>query len=159
MATTSVSTPVTGATGRVDRAARRTPSRGAQAGILVAAVAAAIALNAVIAAIAVAAGAPSGYAPLMFPVFAACTIVPMIVGWFLWRPVARRVRNPRRSMPLLALAVLVVSYVPDVILLATGFIPDTTPAGVVALMAMHVVVIAAAVVGYSIADRPERAEA
>jgi hypothetical protein len=128
-------------------------SRAARAAVLIATVALAIALNAIIAAVALAAGATPGFAPLSFPVYALCTAVPLVVGWFLWRAVARRVRRPSRTMPLLALAVLVVSYVPDGVLLATGFIPGTTVAGVIALMAMHVVVIAVACVGYTLADR------
>src|SRR5262249_9632768 len=110
-------------------------------------------LNAIIAAIAVAAGSPASFGPLMPPVFGAFTVVPIVVGWFLWRLVAGRVRNPRRTMPLLAAVVLVVSYVPDAILLATGFIPGTTTAGVVGLMAMHVVVLGSAVTGYTLASR------
>jgi hypothetical protein len=152
MTTASASTPRTDTPSAESPAGIRPRSRGAQAAILVATVAVAIALNAIVAAIAVAAGAPSTYAPLTFPVFAGCTVVPTVVGWFIWRPIAHRVRQPRRTMPLLALAVLIVSYVPDVLLLVTGFIPDTTPAGVVALMAMHVVVIGSAVVGYTLAD-------
>ncbi|WEG08912.1 DUF6069 family protein [Microbacterium horticulturae] len=133
-----------------------TPARaslGYRIGVLTAAIVVAVALNAGIAAIAVAAGAPPQFAPLTLPVYAAFTIVPMLLGWFAWRAVSRRVSNPRRTMPLLAAAVLVVSYIPDVLLLVTGFIPGTTVAGVVALMAMHVVVISVALAGYTLAGR------
>jgi hypothetical protein len=128
-------------------------SAGARIGILVATVAIAVALNSVVAAIAVASGAPAGWAPLTAPVYGAFTIVPIVIGWFLWRLVSARVSRPSRTMPLLAAAVLVVSFVPDVVLLATGFIPGTTPAGVAGLMAMHVVVIGSALVGYTFASR------
>lgn len=122
-------------------------------GILVATVAIAVALNAVVAAIAGASGAPAGWAPLTAPVFGAFTVVPIVVGWFAWRAVAARVRHPRRTMPLIALAVLIVSFVPDIVLLATGFIPGTTTAGVAGLMVMHVVVVGTAAVGYTLASR------
>jgi len=128
-------------------------SLGYRIGVLTAAVIAAVAVNAGIAALAVAAGAPAHFAPLTLPVFAGCTVVPMVVGWFAWRAVSRRVRNPRRTMPQIALAVLIVSFVPDVLLLVTGFIPGATLVGVIALMTMHIVVMGVAVVGYRLADR------
>ena len=56
-------------------------------------------------------------------------------------------------MLILAAIVLVVSFAPDLVLLATGFIPGTTTAGVVGLMAMHVVVLVTAVVGYIRAEQ------
>ncbi|GAA1921925.1 hypothetical protein GCM10009775_12970 [Microbacterium aoyamense] len=133
--------------------ATQSTSTGARAGILVATVAVAVALNALVAAIATAAGAPASWAPLTLPVFGAFTVVPLVIGWFAWRFVAQRVRNPRRTMPMLALAVLVLSFIPDIVLLATGFIPGTTTAGVIALMTMHVVVIGTAVAGYTLASR------
>lgn len=128
-------------------------SRGARIAIISGAVALALALNAVAAAIAVAAGAPATWAPLSFPVFAAFTVVPMVIGWFAWQFVSRRVSNPARTMPLLAVGVLALSLIPDAILLATGFIPGTTMAGVFGLMAMHVIVIGVASVGYTLAAK------
>ena len=55
----------------------------------------------------------------------------------------RRAGGVRRSA---AAAFLALSLVPDVLLLATGFIPGTTVAGVVGLMVMHPIVAAAAVI-------------
>lgn len=45
------------------------------------------------------------------------------------------------------------SFVPDVALLASRFIPGTTTAGVLALMTMHLVVIVVAVPAYILASR------
>jgi mannitol-specific phosphotransferase system IIBC component len=46
----------------------------------------------------------------------------------------------------------VVTFIPDVVLLATGFLPGATPGAVIALMLMHPVVAGAAVlVGQRIA--------
>jgi hypothetical protein len=135
-------------------AAASAPSVTARrAALLVGGVAVAVALNAVVAAIAIAAGAPSTYTPLTWPVFGAFTVVPLLLGWFAWSFVARRAKRPARTLGLLSLAVLVLSFVPDVMLLATGFIPGTTTPGVVALMAMHVVVIGVAVAAYTAASR------
>jgi hypothetical protein len=47
--------------------------------------------------------------------------------------------------------------VPDILLLALGFIPGTVPVAVYALMLMHVVVVAVAVPAYVIAARAPRA--
>jgi hypothetical protein len=131
----------------------RASSRGYRIAVLAAAVVVAVAVNAGIAAIAVAAGAPATFSPLTLPVFGAFTVIPIVIGWFVWRALARRLRHPSRTLPVLAVAVLVVSYVPDVVLLATGFIPGTTTTAVVALMAMHIVVIGSAVAGYTLAGR------
>jgi hypothetical protein len=55
---------------------------------------------------------------------------------------------PRASV----VALLVLSCVPDAVLLATGYLPGATPGAVIALMLMHPVVAGAAVlVGQRIA--------
>lgn len=124
-----------------------------RAAILIATVAVATAVNLVVAALATALGAPAGYPALSAPALITFTVVPLTIGWFVWQPLARRVRRPQRTLVILAAVVLVVSFVPDLILLATGFIPGTTLAAVLGLMTAHVVVLAAAVVGYTAALR------
>jgi hypothetical protein len=124
--------------------------------LLAAATALAVAANAVIAAFAVAAGASATYGPLTFPAFASFTVLGMIAGWVGWSIVQRRARDPRRVLTVLVPAVVVVSFVPDLLLLGLGFIPGTTPAAVVALMAMHVVVAVVAVPAYVLAGRIRR---
>jgi hypothetical protein len=49
--------------------------------------------------------------------------------------------------------VTVASFVPDVLLLALRFIPGTTVSAVIALMVMHLVVVAVAVPAYMWASR------
>jgi amino acid transporter len=128
------------------------------AAILVAAVIVAIAVNVVIAAVAVAAGAPSTYGPLTFPAYALFTTLGIAGGWAGWVLVHRRARDPRRTLRVLVPVLTLVSFVPDVLLLAFRFIPGTTTAGVIALMLMHLVVVAVAVPAYALAMR-SRSEA
>lgn len=124
--------------------------------VLVAATALAVALNAIVAAIAVAAGAPASYGPLTFPAYTLMTVVGMVAGWIGWSVVTRRARDPRRVLGWLVPLVAVLSFVPDVLLLALGFIPGTTTTAVVALMAMHIVVLAVAVPAFATATRARR---
>lgn len=121
--------------------------------VLVAAVAIAVALNAVVAAIAVAAGAPADYPPLTLQPLIMFTVIGVVAGWVGWSLTHRFARNPKAVLRVLVPVVVVLSLVPNVVLLATGFIPGTTVVGVVALMVMHVLVAAVAVPAYSYASR------
>lgn len=131
----------------------RTGRRSRTALLLLAAIVAAVVLNALVAVIAVAAGAPSDYGPLTFPAFTLFTVVGVLVGWAGWALVQRRARNPRRTLSVLIPAVLVLSFVPDILLLAFRFIPGTTPGAAVALMMMHLVVVMVAVPTCSLISR------
>ncbi|GGC92346.1 hypothetical protein GCM10011512_19260 [Tersicoccus solisilvae] len=125
--------------------------------ILIGAIVVAVALNAVVAAVAVAMGAPTGYGPLTVPAQATLTVIGVVVGWLGWRLVDRRARRrgqePARILSVLVPVVVVLSFVPDVLLLVTRFVPGTTTGAVLALMVMHVVVAAVAVPAYLLADR------
>jgi hypothetical protein len=57
----------------------------------------------------------------------------------------RFARHPARTFRRVALAVLLISLVPDVLLLFSGSIPGTTAAAVLALMVEHVAAWAVAV--------------
>jgi hypothetical protein len=121
--------------------------------ILVVAVLVAVAVNAVVAAVAVAAGASADYGPLTFPAYTLFTVLGIVAGWVGWSLVRRHARSPRRALTVLVPVVALVSLVPNVLLLAFRFIPDTTVPAVVALMLMHIVVIAVAVPAYVLASR------
>lgn len=129
------------------------PTRWTRVVVLVGAVAVAVAVNLGIASLAVAGGAPAGYGPLSAPALILFTVVPMALGWFGWQWVRRHAKNPGRTQALLVVVVLLVSFIPDVILAVTGFIPGTTTPGVVALMCAHLVVMGTAVAAYVTADR------
>lgn len=120
---------------------------------LATAVVIAIAANAVVAAVAVATGAPATYGPLTLPAYGLFSAIGVIVGWIGWSLVQRRARDPRRMLSILVPAVTVASFLPDVLLLALGFIPGTTTGAVIALMVMHLVVVAVAVPAYAFASR------
>jgi len=113
----------------------------------------AVALNTLVAAVAVNAGASATFPPLTFPAYTTFTVIGVIVGWIGWRIVQRRAANPRRVLSILVPAVALVSFIPDLLLLWLDVVPGTTVAGVIALMVMHVVVIAVAVPGYIFATR------
>lgn len=121
--------------------------------ILAAAVAIAIALNAVVAAVAIATGAPAAYGPLTPPAFGLFTALGVAAGWVGWSLVRRHAKYPRRTLSILVPVVTIASFIPDVLLLALGFIPGTTTGAVIALMVMHVVVVAVAVPAYALASR------
>jgi uncharacterized protein DUF6069 len=119
--------------------------------VLLAAVACAVGVNALVATIARQAGANASFAPLHIAVYGGFTAVGVLVGWFGWQLVRRRWERPAGVLKVLVPAVVLVSFVPDVALLALKFIPDTNTAAVVALMVMHLVVAAFAVAGYLLA--------
>ncbi|MCM3778881.1 DUF6069 family protein [Microbacterium hydrocarbonoxydans] len=130
-----------------------TRSRARAALILTTAVAIAIALNAVVAAVVIATGAPATYGPLTPPAFGLFTALGVTAGWVGWSLVRRHAKNPRRMLSILVPLVTVASFIPDVLLLALRFIPGTTTGAVIALMVMHVVVVAVAVPAYALASR------
>ncbi|MFC4950055.1 DUF6069 family protein [Pseudonocardia sp. GCM10023141] len=135
------------------------PGRGATwvvATVLVVVIALAVAANTVVALIAEDLGASSDFAPLTLPVYGAFTAVGVIAGWLGWRIVLRRAARPRTVLTVLVPVVTALSLAPDLLLLALRFIPGTNPASVVALMVMHVVVVALAVPGYLIATRRQQ---
>jgi hypothetical protein len=121
------------------------PSRTRAAFLLTAGAIVALAANAVIAMAAIAAGADSGFSPLLVFVYGPFTVIGLLAAYAGWRIVRRRARNPRTVLRVLVPVLAVLSFIPDTVLAITGFIPDTTFTGVVALMLMHLVVVAIAV--------------
>lgn len=91
-------------------------------------------------------GADPAFPPLQPPAYLSFAILGTLVAIGGWVLVVRRVRRSARALAILVPVLLALSLVPDVILLLTGFIPGTTVAGVVGLMAMHPIVAAVAVV-------------
>ena len=91
---------------------------------------------------------PSEFQQLTLPVYGFLTVVGAVVGAIGWHLIATRSRNAAGVLRVLVPTVLVLSLIPDLILLVTGSQPGTTTAGVVALMLMHFGVAAAAVPAY-----------
>lgn len=113
--------------------------------VLVAGAIIAIAANAVVAFSAIAAGASSEFHPLMFPIFAAFTVIGYFAAYLGWRIVRARAAHPAAVLRVLVPVLTVLSFIPDVVVLATGFIPNSSSTAVIALALMHLVVVAVAV--------------
>jgi len=129
---------------------RTTPKSSAPhtAGLLLAAVVVASIADAIIAAVAHAAGASDDFQPLQAPAFIALTLIGILAGAAGWVIVRRRAERPRALLNRLVPVALAVSFVPDVVLLFDHYLPHASTAGVVGLLAMHVVVATAAVAAY-----------
>jgi hypothetical protein len=98
-----------------------------------------------IAVVAQAAGVAAGFPPLQPAVYLTFAVAGTLAALGGWTLVVRLVRRSARALRVLVPVLVVLSLVPDVVLMATGFIPGTTPGAVVALMLMHPVVAAVAV--------------
>ncbi|MFF7293807.1 DUF6069 family protein [Microbacterium sp. NPDC008134] len=142
------------ATARLARSSRSSRTRAAV--IVGGAALIAVALNALVSWVAVSWGAPATYGPLTLPAHGLFTVLGVVGGWVGWMLVRRRAQTPDRMLRLLVPVVTLVSFVPDVLLLAFGFIPGTTTLAVLALMVMHIVVVAVAVPAYVLASRGPR---
>lgn len=111
-------------------------------------IAAAIAATTVIRLVAVAVLQPDpAFMPLtpMNPIV--LTFVGVLAAVIVFAVVARFARRPITAFKRIALIALIVSLVPDLLMLATGFNPGTTLANVLVLMLMHVVAWAISVYG------------
>jgi hypothetical protein len=123
--------------------------RSALAKAVVVSAACSAAANAVIAALARGPlGVSSAFRPLTPPVFLMFTVIGAAVGAFGWRMITRRSQRPARLLRRLVPAVLVLSFIPDLLVLATKAMPGTSTTAVLTLMAMHIAVAAIAVLSY-----------
>jgi hypothetical protein len=113
--------------------------------LLVAGAVVAVCINWGLASIALAGGAKAGFSPLAIYVFAPFTVIMFVLAHLGWRIVRSRAGRPAAVLRVLVPVFTVLSFVPDSILLATGFIPGTTLIAVVALATMHLVVVATSV--------------
>ncbi|MES2170301.1 MAG: DUF6069 family protein [Actinomycetota bacterium] len=125
---------------------RATPARRLTVSLLVGAGAlVALAANSIVAIAAVAAGANAAFPPLMTALYGPFSVVGVVIAYLGWSIIRSRAAHPARVLRVLVPVLSVLSFVPDSVLLATGFIPGASPTAVVALMIMHVVVIGVAV--------------
>ncbi|MES1170690.1 MAG: hypothetical protein ABUL47_08385 [Leifsonia sp.] len=90
-------------------------------------------------------GVADGFTPLrpaLYLPFVAVGVIATVIGW---RIIRARAKNPAAVLRVLVPTVLLLSFVPDAILIATRFIPGTTLIGGLSLSVMHVIVAAVAV--------------
>lgn len=93
-------------------------------------------------------GASDDFIPLTPGPIVIWTIIGALVGAIGWRLIVNRSTHSRVLLNTLVPTVLVLSFIPDVALLATDSTPGQTTAGVVALMVMHVVTAVIVVLAY-----------
>ena len=92
---------------------------------------------------------PAEFQPLTPGVYGFLTVVGAVIGAIGWHLIVTRSRNASGLLRILVPVVLLLSLIPDVMLLLDkSQQPGTTTAGVIALMLMHFGVAAAAVPAY-----------
>lgn len=108
----------------------------------------AVVVNALVAAAAHAAGASDAFPPLQPSAYAPFTVFGVLIAAAAWAIIRARSARPGRLLRTLVPAVVIVSFVPDIMVGATKGQPGTSWGAVIALMVMHVVVAAVAVPAY-----------
>lgn len=88
---------------------------------------------------------PAGFTPLTAPAVISMTVAGMIGATALFGWLARERTDPRSAFVRIAAAALVLSWLPDLGIWATGVFAHTTGAGILALMVLHPVAAAFAI--------------
>jgi drug/metabolite transporter (DMT)-like permease len=88
---------------------------------------------------------PAGFQPLTLPFVATFTVIGMIAATFVFAWTAQTRPNPIRTFVAIAVVGLFLSLLPDILIGVMGVFPGTTVAGILSLMALHVVAAACAV--------------
>ncbi|KAB1186682.1 MULTISPECIES: DUF6069 family protein [Haloferax] len=114
------------------------PARSVLARRGVLAVALSLAANALVLALVLASGAVQPYSQLAYPPVLFLSGAGAVGATLVYSYLTTRVENPDRTFLRVALAVLVVSFLPDIGLLVGD--PEATLPAVLVLMAMHVIV-------------------
>jgi len=128
---------------------RRLPAAAALPAAIICAVAAGDLASYAISAIAHAAGVSHAFSPLQPATFTALIVAAVLAGGVGWQLVRARATRPEDLLPRLVAAVLLLSFIPDLLLgISKGL--GATWGGVAALLCMHVAVAAAAVTSYSL---------
>jgi hypothetical protein len=94
-------------------------------------------VNTLIAVAARALGTPDEFQQLTLPVYGMLTVIGAVIAAIAWRLIVNRSRNAAGVLRVVVPAVLLVSLIPDVLLLTSKSQPGTTTGGVVALILMH----------------------
>ncbi len=130
-------------TGRSAVSLRTALTTGAVAGVIAAVV------NSGIAAVARSAfDVPSDFQPLTPGPIALWSILGALIGAAGWRLLVNRSASSRALLNKLVPTVVVLSFLPDVALLATDAMPGTTTAAVLSLMLLHLVTAVIVVTAY-----------
>ena len=139
----STATTQSSSTDRNAVSLRTALTTGAVAGVLAAVV------NVVISAVARSAfDVSSDFQPLTPGPIVMWTILGALIGAAGWRLFVNRSADSRALLNKLVPTVVVLSFIPDVVLLATDAMPGTTTAAVLSLMFMHLVTAVIVVTAY-----------
>ena len=88
---------------------------------------------------------PTGFQPLTTPAVASGTIIGMIAATVVFARTAQTRPDPIRAFLAIAIAGLFLSWLPVLAIWVTAVFHDTTGAGILSLMSLHVVAAACAV--------------
>ncbi len=139
----TATTAQSSSTGRSAVSLRTALTTGAVAGVIAAAV------NAVIAAVARSAfDVSDDFQPLTPGPIVMWSILGALIGAAGWRLFVNRSADSRALLNTLVPAVVALSFIPDVVLLATDAMPGTTTAAVLSLMLLHLVTAVIVVTAY-----------
>ena len=119
----------------------------AKVGIVLGVIVAASAVNAVIAQIALALGADSSFTPLTPGAYVFLTVIGVLLALAGWAVVRRASARPARVLRVLVPVVLLLSFIPDFVIVPQMAGNSTT--GLIALLVMHVTTAAIAVWGFA----------
>ena len=122
--------------------------RASRAGTVLIGVTAAALGNLMVAALAHAAGASQDFRALHAATFLPLTVIGFLAGAGGWATIRSRSTHPARLLRRVVPAVLLVSFVPDVLVYSGGSMPGTSGGAVLALAVMHVVTAACALPTY-----------
>ena len=115
---------------------------------LLSAIAIALVATTIIARVAVAAGADPGFEPFTFKAYGVFTIAGVLAGFVGWLTIRALTSRAAVALAILVPAVLLASFIPDLGFLGAWGEPSTI--GGIALMAMHLVIVAVAVPTYQV---------
>ena len=119
----------------------------ARTGVVLGVIVAASVVNAVIAQIALALGASSSFTPLTPGAYVFLTVVGVLLALAGWAVVRRASARPARVLRVLVPVVLLLSFIPDFVIVPQMAGNSTT--GLIALMVMHVTTALIAVAGFA----------
>ena len=145
----TANTAQSSSTGRSAVSLRTALTTGAVAGVIAAVV------NSVIATVARSAfDVSDDFQPLTPGPIVLWTILGALIGAAGWRLIVNKAADSRSLLNKLVPTVVVLSFIPDVLLLATDALPGTSTAAVLSLMAMHLVTAVIVVTAYRRAMPP-----
>jgi hypothetical protein len=101
---------------------------------------------------------PPQFAPFQIPRITIFTLVGVLGATLLFAVLVRFTRKPIRLFWIISVIFLLISFIPNIAMFFTNFVPGATPAGIISLMIMHVITAAAAVIVLTRSVQPQHTE-